>query len=204
MIRVRPVILVGGKSRRFGSDKFFLSIKGNRIFERTYRILKDTFLVEPVFIGRQAPLPNYQFISDLIPGLGPIGGLYTAFKVFEEDFVFLVACDMPLIKKAVLEYMFESLNPEKLIYIPKLCNDFIEPLFAFYNRKLLSKVEENIRNGEFRLRSLIEDSYTQYLQCSEIVNLDPELLTFLNINTKSDFDKILEIIEDERRENLAI
>jgi Molybdopterin-guanine dinucleotide biosynthesis protein A len=77
-MKIKPVILVGGKSRRFGTDKFFLVLNGNLVFERTYRILKSVFGVEPVFIGRQAPISNYEFREDLIPSLGPIGGLYTA------------------------------------------------------------------------------------------------------------------------------
>jgi len=196
---VKPVILVGGKSRRFGSDKFFLNINGNYLFERTYNILKSVFNEEPVFIGRWAPALNYQFFPDLIPNLGPIGGLYTAFKLFSSHYVFLIACDMPLIQKEVLEYMYKNLDFSSHIYIPKLENGFIEPLFAFYKSTLLKTIEENISKNDLKLRSLINDHIVQYLTYEEIRSLDPNLYTFLNINTKSDFSKIIDIISSNEK-----
>lgn len=202
-MNIKPVVLVGGKSRRFGEDKFFLTISGNFIFKRTYSILKSVFGVEPVFIGRQAPISEYDFVEDLIPNLGPIGGLYTAFELFKTDFVFLVACDMPLIKREVLEYMKVNLKEDSLTYIPKLENGFIEPLFAFYNIKLLPKIEENIKIGELKLRSLLGEG-VQFLDCFKIKEIDPEMLTFLNINTKSDFDKICRVLENENIKDFAL
>jgi len=203
-MKIKPVILVGGKSRRFGTDKFFLVLNGNLVFERTYRILKSVFGVEPVFIGRQAPISNYEFREDLIPSLGPIGGLYTALKLYNDvDFVFLVACDMPLIKKEVLEYMKATLNGQSFSYIPKLENGFIEPMFAFYSSKLLPIVERNIKANDLKLRSLLIDK-VQYLEVYKIKDIDPELLSFLNINTKSDFDRICSIIKNENIEDFAI
>lgn len=203
IMKIKPVILVGGKSRRFGSDKFFLTINGKLIFERTYRILKDVFQEEPVFIGRQTPIGNYEFLEDLIPNLGPLGGLYTALKVFDVDFVFLTACDMPFINKEVLKYMRESLDYGAKVCVPKLENGYIEPLFAFYSKKLLPKIEKNIDVCDLKLRSLL-DFDVQFFDPNKIRNIDPELLTFLNINTKNDFDKICKILEDEKVQDFAV
>ncbi|BAL81317.1 molybdenum cofactor guanylyltransferase [Caldisericum exile] len=201
-MNTKPVILVGGKSRRFGSDKFFLTINGNLIFERTYRILKDVFQKEPVFVGRQAPIKNYEFIEDLIPNLGPIGGLYTAFNYFNTDFVFLTACDMPFINREVLKFMMENLDRNTYACVPKLENGYIEPLFAFYSKKLLPKIERNIEVNNLKLRSLLDEN-VQYVYSDEIKSIDPELLTFLNINTKNDFDKICKILENEKVTDFA-
>ncbi len=196
---VKPIILVGGKSRRFGSDKFFLKVKGNTIFKRTYTILKSVFVEEPVFVGRLSLMPHYEFYPDLIPNIGPIGGLYTALKIFSCDYVFLVACDMPFIKRELLLYMFNNLDYSKEVYIPKLSNGYIEPLFAFYSRRLLPKIEENIGKGMFKLSYLIEESKTQYLSPNEINKFDPEFYTFLNINTKSDYYKIMDILSYDEK-----
>ena len=202
--RVKPVILVGGKSSRFGEDKVNLNINGELILEGTYRVLKDVFGVEPLFVGRKALPTYYHVIPDEIVGAGPMGGLYTALNHTTENFVFLSACDMPFINEKVLKYMFDNLQDDSLIYLPRFKNGMIEPIFAFYNKKLLPCVSNKIKEGDFRLRSLLSCGKAQYLKESEIESLDPEFLSFFNINTKDDFDKVKKWCTVERDKNSKI
>ncbi|MGB9833126.1 MAG: hypothetical protein ACPLPP_06450, partial [Caldisericum exile] len=75
--------------------------------------------------------------------------------------------------------------------------------FAFYSKKLLPKIEKNIDVCDLKLRSLL-DFDVQFFDPNKIRNIDPELLTFLNINTKNDFDKICKILEDEKVQDFAV
>ncbi|MGB9694458.1 MAG: molybdenum cofactor guanylyltransferase [Caldisericaceae bacterium] len=196
--KVKPVILVGGKSRRFGRDKFYLEFNGRLVIERTYSLLKRVFNEEPLFVGREALPPPFISIPDVTIGLGPIGGLYTALDCVDADFVFLTACDMPLINEDVLRYMFNNLNSNCQVYLPRFRNGMIEPLFAFYSVGLKYKVKRSIEARDFRMRSLLEGSLVEYLDESEIKSIDEELLSFLNINTKNDLDKIIGKLHCER------
>lgn len=201
MKKIKPIILVGGKSRRLGQDKLYLEFNGNLVIKRTYFILKEVFDEEPLFVGREALSFTSNVVPDKIPGLGPIGGLFTAFDCVHANFVFLTACDMPLISKSVLRFMLAHLNPRSQIYLPKFKNGMIEPLFAFYSTELKNLVNLEILSGELKLRSLISGSRVQYLNENEIKSVDEELLSFLNINTKDDLDRILYKAGYERSRN---
>ncbi len=185
---VIPVILVGGKGRRLGKDKTNLSINGEIILGRTFSILERVFAVEPLLIGDKQ-INGFNTIKDVVKDAGPLGGLYTAFFNTEEQFVFLTACDMPFINEQLLMYMYGNLDKSVDIYIPRV-GSYIEPLFAFYNRRLFTKVKQSIELKEFPLRLLLRNSKVQYLKENEIVRFDRELTTFFNVNTKEDEAKL--------------
>ena len=193
---ITPVILVGGKGRRLGKDKVFLSLKNKSIIHRTYRILKTVFGKEPIFVGREVlPFP-YMVIPDVVKGVGPKGGLLTAFLNTNTDFVFLTACDMPFINMDLLICMSRTLKKESEIYMPRIKNGYMEPLFAFYRKSLLHDLKKQIEYGEYRMRTLIKGHTVQYME-EEVENIDRELMTFFNINIKSDLDKALEVMRNE-------
>ncbi len=185
---VIPVILVGGKGRRLGKDKTNLSINGEIILGRTFSILERVFAVEPLLIGDKQ-INGFNTIKDVVKDAGPLGGLYTAFFNTEEQFVFLTACDMPFINEQLLMYMYGNLDKSVDIYIPRV-GSYIELLFAFYNRRLFTKVKQSIELKEFPLRLLLRNSKVQYLKENEIVRFDRELTTFFNVNTKEDEAKL--------------
>jgi molybdopterin-guanine dinucleotide biosynthesis protein A len=193
-----PVILVGGKGRRLGKDKVFLSLKKKPFIHRTYRILKTVCGKEPIFVGRGVlPFP-YVVIPDVVKGIGPKGGLLTAFLNTNTDFVFLTACDMPFINMDLLTYMSRTLKKSSEIYMPRLKNGYLEPLFAFYRKSLLHDLKKQIKCGEYRMRTLIKGHTVQYIEEEEVENIDRELMTFFNINIKSDLDKALEVMRNEK------
>ena len=185
---VIPVILVGGKGRRLGKEKTKLSINGELILERTFSILERVFAVKPLLIGDKQ-INDFNTINDAVKDAGPLGGLYTAFLNTKEEFVFLTACDMPFINERLLMYMYDNLDKSVDVYIPRIGN-YIEPLFAFYNRRLFAKVKQNIELKKLPLRLLLRNSKVQYLKESEIVRFDRELTTFFNVNTKDDEVKL--------------
>jgi molybdenum cofactor guanylyltransferase len=99
---ITGVILAGGKSSRFGSNKAFASMNGTQLIERVIAIMgsifKDLIIItndpdEYSFLG----LPMYE---DLIKGLGPLGGIYTGLEKIPEKTGFFVACDMPFLMTA--------------------------------------------------------------------------------------------------------
>ena len=93
---VSGVILVGGKSSRYGSNKALAKLDGVPLIERVIGIMGRVF--ENLILITNTPdeyahlgLPMHE---DLVKGLGPIGGLYTGLTVMPDDAGFFVACDM--------------------------------------------------------------------------------------------------------------
>lgn len=198
-MRIKPVILVGGKGIRFGEDKIFLTLKGISVLNRTYIVLRKIFNEEPLFIGRKALSFPYSTVPDEIEDIGPMGGLFTALKHADTDFIFLTACDMPFINEKILHYMKISLREDTDIYIPCYNDGMIEPLFAFYHKQIFPFVEKQIEKRDYRLRTLLKSTHVQILNEREIESIDPELLTFFNINTRNEFDKAQGLLKGEVR-----
>jgi molybdopterin-guanine dinucleotide biosynthesis protein A len=201
LIKIKPVILVGGKSSRFGKDKIFLKLNDLSILKRTYDLLEKVFDSQPLLVGRKEPILNSETIPDEIEGIGPIAGLYTALKNTNGDFVFLTACDMPFLKESLIRYMILSLDESCDILMPRYDNGMIEPLFSIYNKRVLKYIKVNIETRKYGFRFLL--NYNQELKIkfvneNDLKRLDPKLLTFFNINTKSDFEKAGEFLKYEK------
>jgi molybdopterin-guanine dinucleotide biosynthesis protein A len=184
---VKPVILIGGKGRRLGKDKLKLKVGDEFILRHTFMLLQKIFDETPMLVGgvNSQKIGGLPVIKDAVNGVGPMGGLYTALLHTDKRFVFLTACDMPFIDERLLNYMYGELDISVDIYIPRFKN-YIEPLFAFYNRNLLNAVKSHIDEGKLPLRSLLENARVQYLSEEEIIKFDRELMTFFNVNTKED------------------
>ena len=142
---ILPIILVDGKSKRFGRDKVFLSLKDRFVIRHTYLILEMVFKREPLFVGRESiPFPC-RTVPDATKNIGPKGGLLTAFLNTNTDFVFLTACDMPFIKKELLAYMRDKLKEECKIYIPSDENRIYRAALCILQKESFAGTEKTVR-----------------------------------------------------------
>jgi molybdopterin-guanine dinucleotide biosynthesis protein A len=84
--------------------------------------------------------------------------------------------------------------------IPQWNNGFVEPLFAIYSiEKLFKKVIENIGHNNLKLSNLLDKSWNiNYLSIENVIKpIDKNLLTFFNINTSKDIEKLIDIHRDK-------
>ncbi len=92
-------ILAGGKSKRMGRDKSVLPFQGEALIQRVYKRLSG--LAAEVIIIAPRTQENLsigiRIAEDILPGRGPLGGLYTALSIASNEAVALVACDMPFV-----------------------------------------------------------------------------------------------------------
>jgi molybdopterin-guanine dinucleotide biosynthesis protein A len=136
-------------------------------------------------------------IPDLRPGEGSLGGLLTALRHSDARRTFCVACDMPFLKPAVVEYFLREAGGDWEVVIPRL-PEGLEPLCAVYSVNLAPRIEGLLDRGEKRIRTLIEGSRTRYVDVDELRPLDPRLLTFVNINTPDDLKRVTTVEEGVR------
>ena len=153
-ISAKVGILIGGKSRRFGSPKWEAKIGGLTILERVWEACSD--FEERVVIGKKRPPRfNKPFLSDQTDAQSPIFGLYALLKNSNHEWNFLLSCDLPLLTKEVLRKVWEKRNDKVDIIIPK-ANGRIQVTCALYNKKLEKPVSQIIQEGSLSLRSLAE------------------------------------------------
>jgi molybdopterin-guanine dinucleotide biosynthesis protein A len=190
---VTGVILAGGKSSRFGRNKAFALVRGIPLTERVAAVMGNTF--EKVIIITNAPeeyrhlcLPMHE---DLIKGIGPLGGIYTALSAMSTEWGFVTACDMPFLKQGLLLHML-SLRPGHDAVVPRV-GWKIEPLHALYKKSCLKHIRDIIASGSYQVISSFSRVRVRYLESQEITPFDPGLTSFININRPEEIDAVLDI-----------
>jgi len=186
LLKATGIILAGGKSTRFGRNKSLEPFCGTpliqhgrdalgRIFERVIVIGPEesaySFLKTPVY-------------RDLIPEMGPLGGMYTGLTLMEDEWGFVIACDMPFINEKLVRLMFEIRTGYDIV-APRI-GKFIEPLHALYNRRCVDGVKRIIDSGRKQVILPYENLRVRYIEEETIRGIDPEMKSFSNINTPDD------------------
>lgn len=187
---VTGVVLAGGKSTRYGTNKAFAEIQGIRLVERTIRVMGSVF--ERLLIVTNTPdefaYLDLPMVEDLIKGFGPLGGIYTGLEAIDDEAGFFVACDMPFLRENFLRHMV-SLRGDHDAVVPRV-RWMVEPLHALYAKKCLPAIRESIHSREYQILKFFQKIKVRYVEEEEIRRVDPDLKSFFNINRPEDLERI--------------
>lgn len=105
------LVLAGGKSVRMGHDKGLIQWHGKE--QRYYVADMLRPLCTDVFIScREEQLreidPEYRTLTDTVEGAGPLIAILSALKEKPDAAWLVVACDLPLLDTATLEYLIKN------------------------------------------------------------------------------------------------
>jgi molybdopterin-guanine dinucleotide biosynthesis protein A len=198
------IVLAGGFSSRFGQDKGVLELADKPLIRHVtdaIDLLVDEVVVvtnsrERILKYSQVMAVDVQFVVDVWEARSPLIGALTGFGSAHGKYSLLLPFDTPFVSEEVVSLLFE-LCQGKAAVIPRWPNGYIEPLHAVYQTKLaLEAAEDAITEGKLKLRALIEKLQgVRYISTIAIQQLDPELLTFFNINTPADLNKAMTLIK---------
>ena len=191
---ISAIILAGGSSQRLGTDKALLQLNGKWLLERvldTLASLSDDLLVVTSDKERLAHLA-VPIILDARPGMGPLGGIHSGLQAMRHERGLFVACDMPLLNPQLLRYMI-LLSTNFDVVIARAGRD-VEPLHAVYSKACVRPIEDSFDRGQLRVVSFFPEVHVRYVDPDEIDVLDPEHLSFFNINTPDDLNRARELI----------
>jgi molybdopterin-guanine dinucleotide biosynthesis protein A len=180
------VIQAGGESRRMGRDKGLVRFLGLSLVERI--IQRVAYLADEILITTNQP-EGYRFldtplIPDKIPGLGALGGLYTALSTARSPLVGVIACDMPFVSPDLLHAEEEILQQtQDAAIIPRHKNGN-EPFHSVYRPEMcLPAIQQAIGEGLRRVDSWFNQVDIHYLPETILKKYDPQGIAFLNVNT---------------------
>ena len=187
---VTGVVLAGGKSTRYGTNKAFVEIQGIRLVERTIRVMGSVF--QRLLIVTNTPdefaYLDLPMVEDLIKGFGPLGGIYTGLEAIDDEAGFFVACDMPFLRENFLRHMV-SLRGDHDAVVPRV-RWMVEPLHALYAKQCLPAIRESIHSREYQILKFFQKIKVRYVEEEEIRRVDPDLKSFFNINRPEDLESI--------------
>ena len=186
-------ILAGGKSSRMGFDKQLLMENDRRILEQVIETLKQEF--EDIIIVTARPElyadMDVRLFCDEYQGKGPLAGVHTAMHHAQSKYVYLLACDMPVVNLEFIRYMKRRLMDSKADVCVCERDGHLEPFNTFYSRDLLPEVAYRLETGNSSLFRFIHASDACIVSQQEAARFDKELQMFININTRSEFEKYL-------------
>lgn len=186
MDSVTAFILVGGESRRMGTDKSHLQL-GTRSFTEqiasTVSVVADSVMV----VGRITDQFRLKSVPDVFKGWGALGGIHAALANCPTEWSLVVACDLPFVTSDLLERLagqrsgFDAVAPLQL-------NGYVQPLCALYRvEPCLSQAEKVIESGERRPLALLDVVKTRLVPFEELSDLTGAEHFFDNINTPEDY-----------------
>ncbi len=201
--------MIGGKSTRFGSDKGLFKFRGKTLIDYQLETLSrfnyDIFLVANSKQQVQNYISNIDyekltgFVTDDVEtylereSRLPLIGLYSAFKELkklEYKKVLVLPCDTPLVKFEVIEFLIYQCKLFDCC-IPKWKDNLLEPLLAIYPiEKAYETSLKNIKAHQYKLTKIINSEWkTNYISIeNNIKKIDPDLLSFKNINKLEDIE----------------
>jgi molybdopterin-guanine dinucleotide biosynthesis protein A len=188
-------IQAGGKSKRMGRDKALLELGGKPLIEHV--LAQIAGLGSEILITTNRPEGfmhlGERLVPDTNPDAGALNGLYTALTAAQEAYVLVLACDMPFIRRPLLEHIL-SLAHHADVIVPQV-QGYYEPLQALYHRQnCLPAVEAALAEGEQRVVSFFPRVKIHPIREEIVAKLDPQGLSFYNINNPQDLTRAEEIL----------
>jgi molybdopterin-guanine dinucleotide biosynthesis protein A len=193
MNSIEGFILIGGQSRRMGTDKSQLIIAGQSFVERIAAELSSvTTSVKLVGANSAAAKINLASVPDVYPGWGALGGVHAAISACSAPWALIVACDFPFITRNLFTRLasvredFEAVAPIQNDGIP-------QPLCALYRVEPCVRLAEDfIKSGERKPVALLQSVQTRWVAFDELRDLEGADRFFENINTPEDYVRLSE------------
>ncbi|HLA06010.1 MAG TPA: molybdenum cofactor guanylyltransferase [Anaerolineales bacterium] len=185
-------IQAGGQSSRMGEDKALKSFLGRPLIQRVVDRLNS--IADEIIVTTNRP-DAYSFlrlrlVTDLKPGRGALGGLYTAIASASHPIVAVVACDMPFASPTLLETAIRLLVEEEADVVIAKSEEGYEPLHTVYRRDMcLPAIESAIDSDQWKVIAWFPQVKVRVLTPEEIKAADPDGLAFWNVNTPEEFAK---------------
>jgi len=184
---VSVAILAGGQSSRMGTNKALAQVGGRPIIERIVERVRA--LADELVIITNSPeiyaaygLPMF---SDLIPGKGPLGGLYTAIASTQGQHTLVVSCDQPFLNPALLRYLID-LRTGFDVVVPLDPDGYPQSMHAVYGKGCLIPIRAYLDADQLKVIGFFPDVRVREVPAAEIERIDPQRTSFIYVNTPED------------------
>jgi len=187
------IILAGGKGTRLGEDKPFLLFRGKPLLLHQIEALRKLGLSEIVVaLGEKRPFPmdlGVQVVEDKFNQKGPLAGIHAGLTAISAPAALVLACDMPFLVPDLIHKLFHLSQAKKIAIC--LRKGYIEPFPGVYPKLLIPLLEEILRGKNWGVQKFIQSAPHAFLPEEKVCELDPEGLSFVNINTMAEAKELL-------------
>ena len=175
---MKTIILTGGTSKRFGSDKTEALINDKTLLKYLTEGLSNL-----VIVGPETDLEAV-YVREEPAGAGPVAAIDAGLRAVDTDLVSIFATDMPFAPRVLPQLINSLINDAAL---PMDCEGYAQPLAGVYRTEKLRSALESLGNLENKsVRELISK-----LEIDRVPLVETEFL--LDIDTKEDLAKAIDL-----------
>ncbi len=193
---IAGIVLAGGRSSRFGSDKLAAPYRGAPLLHRPVTLLSELVGEVVVVVGAEAgepPMPvgvPVRFVHDALPDAGPLAGAAAGLSAARDtELAIVVAGDMPELSTGVLLEMLRVAGESAAGAVVLADGDSLRPLPLVVNVPLgREAVRALLHRGERRLRALPQALRTAVIDEPTWVAIDPGRRTLFDVDELGDLD----------------
>lgn len=190
---INGLVLSGGQSTRMGRDKGSIAYHDKTQREHVFELLSS--LCSETFISCNAmqskDILDTPKIEDTFLGLGPVGGILSAFQQNPNTAWLTVACDLPFINEDTIEFLIQHRNPSKVATaFWDAEGKFPEPLVTIWEPKAYSVLLQFLAQGYSCPRKVLINSDVDILTA-------PDAFAFKNVNTTEEYREALSLLQKQ-------
>lgn len=170
-----------------GANKAFVQVGGRPVIERVIERVRP--LADELVIIANTPTEyahlGLPIFTDLLPGKGPLGGVYTAISQTRSDHTLVVSSDQPFLNSALLRFLLEIRHGYDVV-VPLNREGYPQSMHAVYGKGCLGPIRRCLDTDRLKVIGFYADVHVRSVTGEEIDRFDPERLSFFNVNTPDD------------------
>ena len=196
---ILPVVLAGGKAKRFGGSKSQAQLGGKILIDYILSEILKQF--NEVLIVANDPINHLSSnkilkIEDYKKNLGPLGGVLSAMKWVKKNdkkyqWISTFPSDTPFFKIKIFNDFLSKVNERESELFFMNSNQKRHNIFGLWSVNLIDQLEKDLENGLRKVEKWADNIGVKVIKMS-FEKEDP----FFNINTKEDLEKAKQILND--------
>jgi len=184
---INIAVMAGGESRRFDSDKTLAEFDGKPMIQHVIDNLSD--IADNIIVVAKDcskySFTNIQCLTDAYDVQCPMVGILTALNHFNTP-VFAVSADAPFVSGEHVKKLFAELSGHDAV-MPEI-DGKQHPLYTVYNTSVINVLEDAVSRQDYGLMRNMRKLDVLYLQNKYLFDSENEKKSFININTRDDFN----------------
>lgn len=192
------LVLVGGQSRRMGTDKASLRYgddprpQWKRMAEMLRKVCTGIFV--SIRSGQQLddfnPDDEFQILEDPPVSKGPLTGFLQAFATSPQSAWLVVACDLPLLDVQTLQHLVNHRGPHAAVAYRSAHDGLPEPMCAVYEPQMKTILTQAL-GDDLRCPRKILINQRDTIRLIDLPNAD----ALENANTPEEFRRLADLLK---------
>jgi molybdopterin-guanine dinucleotide biosynthesis protein A len=181
------VVVAGGASSRFGSDKALAKLGGRSLVERAFTTLRALCSEVIVADAGRGLVAGADSVADG-PGSGPAAAILGAALHRRDRSLLVLACDLPLVPLALLDRIAGVDGGD---WVLPRHGGGVEPLCALWRPRAIDALSRQVDRGELALHRLEREGLdVRYLDADAVADLGDPRELFANVNSPDDLRRL--------------